>query len=417
MSNNLNITQLASNHATPEVVVNDAFQAFDAALTETLTLTVDDSNAVTLTNEQFRSNILLILTPDTTVPTSTITVTVPALERGLLVIVNDTAQSANVEISGQSETAPNIAAGQTDIIAVDGSNVRAATGATLGDLAAKNTVGTTDIDDDAVTYDKIQDVSATDKILGRSTAGAGVVEEIDCTAAGRALLDDADASAQRTTLGLGSLATQASNSVSITGGSISGITDLAIADGGTGASTASDARTNLGLGTLATLNTVAAANIASNAVTTAKIQNSAVTVAKLALENSRPLITSASVGDVGSSVTLNSNSDRNRLYVELVDDDYVELTFTGSVFTGLISMTCNTDTGGAAIVQFRTAPTRFVQLLGSTSSSAISAAGDVDLTTTPGTDNQINVATQLDKLIIENRRGGFTTIALHILGT
>ncbi len=60
----------------------------------------------------------------------------------------------------------------------------------------------------AVSYAKIQNVTATDRILGRSSAGAGVVQEITCTAAGRALLDDADAAAQRATLGLGTLATQ-----------------------------------------------------------------------------------------------------------------------------------------------------------------------------------------------------------------
>lgn len=63
---------------------------------------------------------------------------------------------------------------------------------------------------DAVTYAKIQNVSGTDRLLGRSSAGAGDVEEITCTAAGRAILDDADAAAQRTTLGLGTAATAAS---------------------------------------------------------------------------------------------------------------------------------------------------------------------------------------------------------------
>jgi hypothetical protein len=48
-------------------------------------------------------------------------------------------------------------------------------------------------------------------------------------------------------LGLGTIATQNANAVSITGGSITGITDLAVADGGTGASDAATARTNLGL--------------------------------------------------------------------------------------------------------------------------------------------------------------------------
>lgn len=63
------------------------------------------------------------------------------------------------------------------------------TGATALTIAAK-----------AVTYAKIQDVSA-DKVLG-SVAG-GAPEEIACTAAGRALIDDANAAAQATTLGLG----------------------------------------------------------------------------------------------------------------------------------------------------------------------------------------------------------------------
>lgn len=75
---------------------------------------------------------------------------------------------------------------------------------------------------------------------------------INATAFAQTLLDDPDAATARTTLGLGSISTQAAGAVAITGGSITGITDLAVADGGTGASDAAGARTNLGLGTIAT---------------------------------------------------------------------------------------------------------------------------------------------------------------------
>ena len=51
----------------------------------------------------------------------------------------------------------------------------------------------------------------------------------------------------RTSLGLGTIATQAANNVAITGGSVTGITDITVADGGTGASDVSTARSNLGL--------------------------------------------------------------------------------------------------------------------------------------------------------------------------
>ena len=146
-----------------------------------------------------------------------------------------------------------------------GTNTGDQTIALTGDVTGSGTGSfAATISNDAVTYAKLQNTTTTDVVLGRSSAGAGNVEEIVCTAAGRALIDDADATAQRSTLGLGSIATQSAGAVAITGGTasvsslitasatitggtITGITDLAVADGGTGASDAANARANLGL--------------------------------------------------------------------------------------------------------------------------------------------------------------------------
>jgi hypothetical protein len=68
--------------------------------------------------------------------------------------------------------------------------------------------------------------SAADK--GIQFTGSGTAATYDLTTAGKALLDDADASAQRTTLGLGTIATQNSNNVTVTGGSVTGLGDPSV---------------------------------------------------------------------------------------------------------------------------------------------------------------------------------------------
>jgi len=125
-----------------------------------------------------------------------------------------------------------------------------------GDITVSATGTSWVIDNQAVTYAKIQNVSATDKLLGRSTAGAGSVEEITCTAAGRAILDDADASAQRTTLGLGTLATQSGTFSGTSSGTNTGDQTISLTGDVTGSGTGSFAAT-----------------IANSAVTNAKMAN------------------------------------------------------------------------------------------------------------------------------------------------
>lgn len=77
--------------------------------------------------------------------------------------------------------------------------------------------------------------------------GAGTADVTAFGSLGRTLVGGVSTSAMRSTLGLGTISTQDANNVTISGGSVTGITDLTVADGGTGSSTASGARTNLGL--------------------------------------------------------------------------------------------------------------------------------------------------------------------------
>ena len=206
-------------------------------------------------------------------------------------------------------------------IADDGvTSDKIANGAVTANQLGSGSVITAKLGTGAATYDKIQNVSSTDRLLGRSTAGAGSVEEIVCTAAGRALLDDANAATQRATLGLGTIST--GNGTWTDGGSFSGTSSGV--NTGDQTITLTGPVTGTGTGTFATAFTaggVTETALATNAVTSSKILADAVTAAKLA-DGSAAIVAAASPSGVGAFIGqqwINTNTSQ-------------EFTWTGSAW-------------------------------------------------------------------------------------
>jgi hypothetical protein len=83
--------------------------------------------------------------------------------------------------SGAAALAPFSAFGRSLVDDADAAAAR--TTLALGSLATLNSVAGANIDNDAVTYAKLQNISATARFLGRFTAGAGDAEEVTGTQA------------------------------------------------------------------------------------------------------------------------------------------------------------------------------------------------------------------------------------------
>jgi len=90
-------------------------------------------------------------------------------------------------------------------------------------VSSSGTVWT--LDDAAVTLAKMANLSQY-QLIGRSSSGSGVPQAVSTSADVYTMLGSANNSAIRTNIGLGTIATQASSSVTVTGGSVTGLSTL-----------------------------------------------------------------------------------------------------------------------------------------------------------------------------------------------
>ena len=233
---------------------------------------------------------------------------------------------------------------------------------------------------------------------------------------------------------LGTIASQNASNVSITGGNISGITDLAIADGGTGASTASAARLNLLPSISANAGKVLAVNGTASDVEWIAVTGGGGSVTSVAL--AMPSIFTVSGSPVTTSgtltATLNSQAANTFLaapngasgtptFRTIVAADIPTLnqntTGTASNVTGTVAIAnggTGATTASAALTNLGAYPSSnpngYTSNTGTVTSVAISG-GTTGLTTSGGPITTSGTVTLAGTLAIANGGTGQTTAA------
>ena len=207
------------------------------------------------------------------------------------------------------------------------------------------------------------ELAGTDKIIGRFSSGGGTAQEITLTAAGRQLLDDTTTDEQRTTLGLGTLATQ--------NGTFSGTHSGTSSGNNTGDQTITLTGdvTGTGTGSFATTiaeNAVTTAKLPDNAIITAKIADDAVIATKLA-DQSTTIIAATAPNVNGSFIGqqwFDTSTSKPHIYTaastwtqsagivnSFAFTDTTPLSFSASVSSvGVATITSSLDTQTAATV-------------------------------------------------------------------
>jgi hypothetical protein len=236
----------------------------EQAIAGVVTITMVDAN-YTMTNFNGVSdearNQVLVLTGTNTAQRNLIA---PLVEK-TYTVKNSTTGGFAVQIIGASGTGVVIPNGITASVYCDGTNFYAVTNGTVGNFTVNGTLGVTG----ATTLSSTLGVtgattlSSTLAVTGASTF-TGIPSGPTAAPGTNTTQLATTAFVTAATGTLGTMSTQNANAVAITGGTITGITDLTVADGGTGASTFTANSVVLGNGTSALNANMVAPSTAGN---------------------------------------------------------------------------------------------------------------------------------------------------------
>ena len=177
---------------------------------------------------------------------------IPPVVKKLYTIVNNTTGGFAIRVIGASGTGVNIPNGTTAFVYCDGTNFVNGLSGTSGNFNVNGILSAINVSATNVSATNITASanlsSANATFSGTVTAPTAANGTNNTQIATTAFVNAAVVTA---TGSLGTMSTQNANNVSITGGTITGITDLAVADGGTGRSSLTANNVILGNGTSA----------------------------------------------------------------------------------------------------------------------------------------------------------------------